>query len=313
MSVKGKDYVVRSNTQTEVTPQSQKSFFKISQLVRETGVSKSTIHYYINCGLLPKPLKVGLNVHLYDQGHLNRVHEIKRLRKEERLSLEKIKIRLKNWVPDSTYSPSSQDKHLVNESTVVEIQENTLKRNQLIDTAARLFSQKGYESVRISDITQALQMGKSTFYVYYQSKEEIFLACIEKLSLLVVPQEEWNDIIGEKDFFKKQVKRAIAFLKAFPNYSGMLNLAKQYSSGPKKELAGQAQTAILVMTRALERDIRRAQREGYIRNIDPDIISHGLLGFVESLGYRLSMDSKYSLDDVGEIYEDFLINFLAIS
>ena len=38
---------------------------KISELVKQTQVSKETIHYYIREGLLPRPRKLGKNVAEY--------------------------------------------------------------------------------------------------------------------------------------------------------------------------------------------------------------------------------------------------------
>ena len=174
-----------------------------------------------------------------------------------------------------------------------------------------MFSQHGYKSVRISDIADALHMGKSTFYVYFNSKEDIFMACIDKLSLWAVPEEEWNSIIKEKDFFKKQIKRVTAFLRAFNKYSGMLNIVRQYSRSNNKKVAKQAQNAIHILTRALEKDILRAQKQGSIRKINADIMSHLILNMAEGLGYRLLMDSQYSIDDAVSVLGAFLKNGLA--
>jgi DNA-binding transcriptional MerR regulator len=52
---------------------------KIRQLVKHSGVSKETIHYYIREGLLPKPRKCGRNVAEYDDGFVERIRFIKEL------------------------------------------------------------------------------------------------------------------------------------------------------------------------------------------------------------------------------------------
>ena len=38
---------------------------KIGPLSARSGVSRSSIHHYLNLGLLPKPVTAGLNIHLY--------------------------------------------------------------------------------------------------------------------------------------------------------------------------------------------------------------------------------------------------------
>jgi DNA-binding transcriptional MerR regulator len=52
---------------------------KIRELVKHSGVSKETIHYYIREGLLPKPRKCGKNVAEYDDGFVERIRFIKEL------------------------------------------------------------------------------------------------------------------------------------------------------------------------------------------------------------------------------------------
>ncbi len=52
---------------------------KIRELVKHSGVSKETIHYYIREGLLPKPRKTGRNVAEYDDGFVERIRFIKEL------------------------------------------------------------------------------------------------------------------------------------------------------------------------------------------------------------------------------------------
>jgi DNA-binding transcriptional MerR regulator len=52
---------------------------KIRELVKHSGVTKETIHYYIREGLLPKPRKHGKNVAEYDDGFVERIRLIKEL------------------------------------------------------------------------------------------------------------------------------------------------------------------------------------------------------------------------------------------
>lgn len=50
-------------------------------------------------------------------------------------------------------------------------------KKKSLDTAAHdIFSKKGYKNTNISEITQQAGMAVGSFYKYYQSKEDIFLA-----------------------------------------------------------------------------------------------------------------------------------------
>ena len=46
-------------------------------------------------------------------------------------------------------------------------------RQMLIETGQRLLSEKGYDAVTISDITEACGVAKGTFYVYFKSKDQL--------------------------------------------------------------------------------------------------------------------------------------------
>jgi AcrR family transcriptional regulator len=61
------------------------------------------------------------------------------------------------------------------------------RRRELIDTAERLFMEKGYEHTAISDIVKELNIAQGTLYYYFRSKEDILEAVVEK-SIAVLEQ-----------------------------------------------------------------------------------------------------------------------------
>jgi DNA-binding transcriptional MerR regulator len=68
---------------------------KISELVKQTQVSKETIHYYVREGLLPRPRKLGKNVADYNDGYVEQIRLIKELQDHCFLPLAMIKRVLK--------------------------------------------------------------------------------------------------------------------------------------------------------------------------------------------------------------------------
>jgi DNA-binding transcriptional MerR regulator len=70
---------------------SAKQAFKMAELVRRTGLKKETIHFYINNGLLPRPVKTERNVAYYDESYVERLKHIKELQLKYFLPLKVIK------------------------------------------------------------------------------------------------------------------------------------------------------------------------------------------------------------------------------
>ena len=83
------------------------------------------------------------------------------------------------------------------------------RRKELVDTAAELFAQRGYESVSVRDILAEVNGAPGMFYYYFKSKQDIYLAVMEdyikekldrKCALLMdedTPFEERRDILVE--------------------------------------------------------------------------------------------------------------------
>jgi AcrR family transcriptional regulator len=61
------------------------------------------------------------------------------------------------------------------------------RRRELIDTAERLFMERGYEHTAISDIVKELNIAQGTLYYYFRSKDDILEAVVEK-SIVVLEQ-----------------------------------------------------------------------------------------------------------------------------
>lgn len=60
------------------------------------------------------------------------------------------------------------------------VKEHDERKNEIIDTAARLFVTKGYEKSSVNDILTAIGIAKGTFYHYFKSKEDVLDAVIGK-------------------------------------------------------------------------------------------------------------------------------------
>ena len=53
------------------------------------------------------------------------------------------------------------------------------RRKELMDIAARLFAERGYESVAVRDILAEVNGAPGMFYHYFKSKQDIYLAVME--------------------------------------------------------------------------------------------------------------------------------------
>src|ERR1700754_3218540 len=60
------------------------------------------------------------------------------------------------------------------------------KRRQILSTAAEMFASQPFHKVRLDDVAAAAGVGKGTLYVYFQSKEDLYLTLVfESIQLLL--------------------------------------------------------------------------------------------------------------------------------
>lgn len=62
------------------------------------------------------------------------------------------------------------------------VKEHEERKNEIIQAAAALFAEKGYEQCSVNDILNAVGIAKGTFYHYFKSKEEVLDAAVWKMS-----------------------------------------------------------------------------------------------------------------------------------
>jgi len=81
---------------------------RMRDLIRESGLPRETIHFYLAQGLLPPPHKTGRNTALYGQEHLERLRRIRELREGQFLPLRAIKALLEGN-PRSGFTREQQE------------------------------------------------------------------------------------------------------------------------------------------------------------------------------------------------------------
>ena len=67
------------------------------------------------------------------------------------------------------------------------VQAKRLRRDAILDAALRQFDHADLDAIAMTDIAGAVGVAKGTLYLYFQTKEELFLAVLERL------MDEWLD------------------------------------------------------------------------------------------------------------------------
>jgi len=98
-------------------------------------------------------------------------------------------------------------------------------RTHIVGIARRIFTRYGFRKATMEEIASKSQMGKSSIYYYFKSKEEIFKAVVEFEAMVL--KERLNRIISKKNDPPERLKAYILFrlhhVRTLENFYAALN------------------------------------------------------------------------------------------
>lgn len=281
----------------------EKDYMRINELSRISGVPKSTIHYYLREGLLHPPTKTGRTMAYYDSSHLDRLAAIKRLRKDLRMPIAFLKQELER--PQALAPrPSDRDAQLDAESDPKDA-----KKAAIINAAIEVFSQKGYNHAKVSDITGKAGISIGTFYVYFQNKRDLFIEVVEEVFRHIVGAAAQN-IKGESELGKRLIIRGRTFHENYTRYMEILNQLRAEIASDEDWPQEKLKRMYKALTWPVIEEAGEAIARGEVRPVDPELLAFALTGLIEVMSFRITLDNKYSIDDAIRFIGDLLINGL---
>ncbi len=259
---------------------------KISDLEKMTGIGRSAIHYYLREGLLSPPRRTGKTMAYYDAGHIEELHRIRDLQ-EEGYPLSLIREMKDGGV---------EVKGKADESHAAD------RKGEIMAKAVEVFARKGYHDARISDITRAVGLGHSTFYLYFPSKQAMFLECVDQVFQTMF-SGVWEEIKHEENPLKRLKMRGEAVLKYHPEFLDILHVL-QGTMEDDPQLERKRREIYASIAKTVERDIEKAIKGGLIPRVNSEIASYMLVGWMETAPLLLSEGRGYSVDDLLDTLDD---------
>ncbi len=184
------------------------------------------------------------------------------------------------------------------------------RREQVLDTAARMFFERGYEATTTQDIGAALGLLKGSVYYYISSKEELLFELIEQY------HDDTRVYFEAILASEASALEKLAALIATETAHTATNLTKSslfYTEW--RSLSPERRHSILEERRrhekAVEQWIQEAQAAGDIRaDVDPKIATLAIFGMVNSVYRWFSGDGRRTAEQIGQSFSDLVLNGL---
>jgi AcrR family transcriptional regulator len=169
------------------------------------------------------------------------------------------------------------------------------RRQQLMDYAATRFADGGYHPTSVAEIVQGLGVGKGVFYWYFDSKEELFLEILKEAQHEM--RRAQRSSYGDEPDPVRRIELGIrASLVWLDEHRHMFNLFQ--FAATEEQFAPALRRGQDVAVADIVRHIKEGMVEGRVRDADPEVLAHAVLGVTNQLSRVYVRDRR---DNTGEI------------
>lgn len=189
------------------------------------------------------------------------------------------------------------------------MQEGISKKERIIASALKAFSEKGYHQARISEIAENARVAKGTIYLYFRNKEDLFLGALDSvaqsfLSQLSLELKKAGDALSK---LKRLILFNLSFLDRNAEFFRILH--RELPAGLSYQLKGEHRRQRLdAYLKTIEEILIQGQREGTVDvRGGPVFAAHALWGMLQAIGHqRLSgMDRRPVVKAAQDIIHQF--------
>lgn len=160
------------------------------------------------------------------------------------------------------------------------VQKRESKRKKIIEVAAKEFVTKGFQGANINRIAEKSGIGKGTIYLYFKSKEDLYVQALKENNELWM--EKARDIVSSN----KDTLTALKELLKLDVVLGIENkeLAQLWITsffGDNRRFSGAAASVLEEYAALVEDLVRKCIKKGVFRKVDPYLATYMLLGMNE--------------------------------
>jgi AcrR family transcriptional regulator len=196
------------------------------------------------------------------------------------------------------------------------VKEHAVRRNEILDVALKLVYTKGYEQMTIQDILDDLQISKGAFYHYFDSKQALLEALIERMLdqgiqlILPIVQDPHLSALEKLQSYFATIARWRTAQKAF-----FLSLLRVWYMDDNAIVRQKMRSTIVIkrITSLLTGIIHQGIQEGVFTTSYPDQVGEVIVSlgfdFQEIIGWQIlsfdpQRDDMLSIERTVAVYTD---------
>lgn len=179
-------------------------------------------------------------------------------------------------------------------------------KQRILDAAARLFAEKGFDGTSISDIVKAAPAGRALIYYYFEDKRALHQAALldgaERISQVA------SEAYASEGSSLDRLRRFITdFRQLHIDRTYIARLAMRAEFEDRMSPGSIARDPVNIAFDSLSRIVQEGIESGEFRSVDPRRVTHSVLGLVHSLTVMSMLDPGIS-DPAEDV--DFVVGLI---
>ena len=163
--------------------------------------------------------------------------------------------------------------------------------------AATRFAEQGYHPTSVSEIVSGLGVGKGVFYWYFDSKEQLFLEILRDAQTDVRRRQQ-QAIADEDDPIRRielGLRATLEWAEAHRDHNKLIQFAATETT-----FAGALRRGQDIAVADVVKHVKEAIAQGQIRDADPDVLAHAMVGVAGHLTRTFIYERGDSADEVAD-------------
>jgi len=158
-------------------------------------------------------------------------------------------------------------------------------RARILEAAVTVFASKGYHDTKVDDIVSESQTSKGSFYFYFPSKQDIFLALVDTFADLL--ENRLRDQINAETSGVVRVDVALrACLEIFGQYRGLAKIALVQATGLGIAFEEKRRAVNDRFIQIIRENLDKAVADGSIPALDTEIAACAWMGALNEIVLR---------------------------
>ncbi len=158
-------------------------------------------------------------------------------------------------------------------------------RGRILEAAVKVFASKGYHDTKVDDIVAESQTSKGSFYFYFPSKQDIFLALVDTFANLLESRLH-NRIQAETSGMARLDLALRVCLETFGQYRGLAKIALVQATGLGLAFEEKRRAVNDRFSEIIKQNLDEAVADGSIPALDTEVAACAWMGALNEIVLR---------------------------